>query len=64
MPCQREGHWHVKGMGLPIADAIRSGGKCTVRKSARGDRRRDNMSLEEEKAFLAPFFDKASRGVF
>ena len=41
---------------------IRSGGLCTVQKSARGGRRRENMSLEEETAFLAPFFEKASRG--
>lgn len=41
---------------------IRSGGIYTVEKSVRGGRRRENMSLEEERAFLAPFFEKASRG--
>jgi transposase len=31
-------------------------------KPLRGGRRRANMSLEEEEAFLAPFFDKAKEG--
>jgi transposase len=31
-------------------------------KPLRGGRRRENMSLEEEKAFLAPFFDRAKEG--
>jgi transposase len=31
-------------------------------KPLRGGRRRANMSLEEEKAFLEPFFDKAKEG--
>ncbi len=41
---------------------IRSGGKCTVHEEKRGGRRRENMTIEEEKEFLAPFFEKASRG--
>jgi len=41
---------------------IRSGGKYTVKKKARGGRRRENMSVEEERKFLAPFFEKASNG--
>jgi len=41
---------------------IQSGGKCTVSKSSRGGRRRENMTIEEEKEFLAPFFEKASKG--
>ncbi len=41
---------------------IRSGGRCTVKKSSRGGRRRENMSIEEEREFLAPFFEKASQG--
>ena len=32
------------------------------RKSHRGGRRRQNMGYEEEKAFLAPFFEKAAAG--
>jgi transposase len=38
---------------------IRTGGKCT---SKRGGRHRENMSQEEETAFLAPFIDKAING--
>src|SRR5512136_1589110 len=32
------------------------------KKKLRGGRRRENMSFEEEVAFLAPFFEKASKG--
>jgi len=41
---------------------IREGGIAGKNKPSRGGRRRENMSLEEEKAFLAPFFDKAKVG--
>jgi transposase len=41
---------------------IRSDGTCLDRKTTRGGRRRENMSPNEEIAFLAPFFDKASKG--
>ena len=41
---------------------IRSGGLPAETKPKRGGRRRENMSKEEEAAFLAPFFDKAARG--
>jgi transposase len=41
---------------------IREGGIPREAKPLRGGRRRENMSLEEEKAFLAPFFDKAKEG--
>lgn len=41
---------------------IREGGIPRKTKQSRGGRRRENMSLEEEKAFLAPFFDKAKEG--
>jgi transposase len=41
---------------------IREGGIPLKTKSSRGGRRRENMSLEEEKAFLEPFFDKAKVG--
>lgn len=43
---------------------IREGGIAIPRedKPLRGGRRRENMSLEEEEAFLAPFFDKAKEG--
>jgi len=37
-------------------------GELTVGKRQHGGRRRENMSQEEEAAFLAPFFDKASKG--
>ena len=33
-----------------------------VRKRGRGGRRRQNLSLAEEKEFLAPFFEKAASG--
>ena len=39
---------------------IRAGGVGGTRQ--RGGRRRENMSKEEEAAFLAPFFEKAAQG--
>jgi len=41
---------------------IRQGGIPRKDKPSRGGRRRENMGLEEEEAFLAPFFDKAKEG--
>jgi transposase len=41
---------------------IRHGGKPAKAENQRGGRRRENMSREEETAFLAPFLDKASKG--
>ena len=41
---------------------IRTNGAKARKKRLRGGRRRENMSLEEEAAFLAPFFEKASKG--
>ena len=41
---------------------IREGGIPKEGKQLRGGRRRENMTLEEEEAFLAPFFDKAKEG--
>jgi transposase len=41
---------------------IRAGGIHTETEPKRGGRRRENMSKEEERAFLAPFIDKASKG--
>jgi transposase len=41
---------------------IREGCLPREDKPLRGGRRRANMSLEEEEAFLAPFFDKAKEG--
>jgi transposase len=41
---------------------LREGGIPRKDKPLRGGRRRANMSLEEEEAFLAPFFDKAKEG--
>lgn len=41
---------------------IREGGIPREDKPLRGGRRRANMSLEEEEAFLTPFFDKAKVG--
>jgi len=41
---------------------IRSGGSKAEEKRQRGGRRRENMTMEEEKAFLAPFLDKAASG--
>src|SRR3974390_1020968 len=41
---------------------IREGGLRGEDKPLRGGRRRENMSREEEEAFLAPFFDKAKAG--
>ena len=40
---------------------IREGG-IRRDKPTRGGRRRENMSIEEESAFLAPFFDQAASG--
>jgi len=41
---------------------IREGAIPRKDKPSRGGRRRENMSPEEEKAFLAPFFDRAKEG--
>jgi transposase len=41
---------------------IREGGIPGKDKPLRGGRRRANMNVEEEEAFLAPFFDKAKEG--
>ena len=41
---------------------IREGGIPREGKALRGGRRRENMNLAEEEAFLAPFFDKAKEG--
>jgi hypothetical protein len=41
---------------------IRNGGMRETGKSTRGGRRRENLSREEEVAFLAPFIEKASTG--
>jgi transposase len=41
---------------------IRNGGRRPEPKPARGGRRRENMSLEEEAIFLRPFFEKAATG--
>ena len=43
------------------ADFIRAEG-AVDKKKLRGGRRRENMSFEEEVAFLPPFFEKASKG--
>lgn len=41
---------------------IRNGGNHPESASKRGGRRRENMSIEEETAFLAPFLEKAAQG--
>ncbi|WP_083398502.1 winged helix-turn-helix domain-containing protein [Nitrosomonas communis] len=41
---------------------IRSGGIRATAKPTRGGRRRENLSREEEVAFLASFIEKASAG--
>ena len=41
---------------------IRNGGKPAEKVSTRGGRRRESMSIEEEQAFLAPFFESARCG--
>jgi len=41
---------------------IREGGISCSNKKLRGGRRRENMSVEEEKKFLLPFFEKAKSG--
>ncbi len=41
---------------------IREGSIPREDKPSRGGRRRENMNIEEEEAFLAPFFDKAKEG--
>jgi transposase len=41
---------------------INSDGACIKNKPKRGGRRRENMSVEEEKEFLAPYFEKAASG--
>jgi len=48
--CQLRNRFIFEG-GIPKED-----------KSSRGGRRRENMSLEAEEEFLAPFFDKAKTG--
>lgn len=44
------------------AQFIHSGGVRAKNKRPHGGRRRENMNHEEEVAFLAPFFEKASKG--
>jgi transposase len=41
---------------------IREGGARSTGKQLRGGRRRENLSREEEAAFLEPFFEKAKAG--
>ena len=41
---------------------IRNAGKSAQASQKRGGRRRENMSIEDETAFLAPFIEKAARG--
>jgi transposase len=41
---------------------IREGGAPSTGKPSRGGRRRENLSREEEMAFLEPFFEKAKAG--
>lgn len=41
---------------------IREGGVRSADQPARGGRRRENLTREEERAFLAPFFEKAKAG--
>ena len=41
---------------------IREGGISHSNKKLRGGRRRENLSVEEEKKFLLPFFEKAKSG--
>ena len=41
---------------------ILAGGRAEVDRPTPGGRRRENMTREEEAAFLAPFFEKASAG--
>jgi transposase len=41
---------------------IRNSGMRETGKSTRGGRRRENLSREEEVAFLAPFIEKAAAG--
>jgi transposase len=41
---------------------IRNEGQFTPEASSRGGRRRENMTFEEEQAFLAPFFETARCG--
>jgi transposase len=42
---------------------IRNAEKPELLAPKRGGRRREHMSIEEEKAFLAPFLDKAASGI-
>jgi transposase len=44
------------------AEFIRAKGVEVRKKKLRGGRRRENMSFEEEVSFLAPFFERASKG--
>jgi transposase len=41
---------------------IRNGGRSAEETARRGGRRRENMTIEEERAFLAPFFESAQCG--
>jgi transposase len=41
---------------------IKEGKVIEIDKALRGGRRRENMTIEEEKEFLLPFFDKAKSG--
>ena len=72
--CNAIGIWLIDGtncscylayqlVGLSVAHRfIREGGIPRKEKPLRGGRRRANMNVEEEEAFLAPFFGKAKEG--
>ncbi len=53
--------WHPSSVKKLQSEYLRKGESVLgVRQT--GGRRHENMSLEEEKAFLAPFFDRAKEG--
>ena len=53
--------WHPNSVKKLQSEYLRKG-ESVLEVSKSGGRRHENMSIEQEKAFLAPFFDRAKHG--
>ena len=53
--------WHPNSVKKLQSEYLRKG-EVVLEVSKSGGRYRENMSIEEEKAFLAPFFERAKEG--
>jgi len=53
--------WHPNSVKKLQSEYLRKG-ESVLEVSRSGGRKHENMSIEEERAFLAPFFDRAKEG--